>query len=236
MSRFTPETIERVREAADIVEIVSAYTDLRRQGERFVGLCPFHDERTPSFSVKPRDGFYYCFGCEAGGDTIRFVQEKEGLGVPGRRRGARRALRGRGRARDRGSEGRGGAAPPRPARRGARAGRRLLRVLPLGVAEGRRRPATYLIEERGLGEEVLRSFGVGFAPERLGLGPDPRPARRLLGRRAARRRADPALAEEPGQPLRPLPRPGSRSRSATIAAASSASAPAGWAPTPSRST
>ena len=82
MSRFTPETIERVRETADIVEVVSAYTDLRRQGERFVGLCPFHDERTPSFSVKPRDGFYYCFGCEAGGDAIRFVQEKEGLAFP----------------------------------------------------------------------------------------------------------------------------------------------------------
>ena len=82
MSRFTPETIERVRDGADIVEIVSAHTDLRRQGERFVGLCPFHDERTPSFSVKPRDGFYYCFGCEAGGDTIRFVQEKEGLAFP----------------------------------------------------------------------------------------------------------------------------------------------------------
>ncbi|HKQ17752.1 MAG TPA: CHC2 zinc finger domain-containing protein, partial [Solirubrobacterales bacterium] len=83
MSRFTPETIERVRDAADIVEIVSAHTDLRRQGERFVGLCPFHDERTPSFSVKPRDGFYYCFGCEAGGDAIRFVQELEGLDFVG---------------------------------------------------------------------------------------------------------------------------------------------------------
>ena len=73
MSLFTPETIDRVRDAADIVEIVSAHTDLRRQGERFVGLCPFHEERTPSFSVKPAEGFYYCFGCEAGGDTIRFV-------------------------------------------------------------------------------------------------------------------------------------------------------------------
>ncbi len=82
MSRFTPETIERVREAADIVEVVSQHTDLRRQGERYVGLCPFHDERTPSFSVKPAEGFYYCFGCEAGGDTIRFVQEKEGLSFP----------------------------------------------------------------------------------------------------------------------------------------------------------
>src|SRR5215218_4298102 len=82
MSRFSPDTIERVKEAADIVEIVSAHTDLRRQGERFVGLCPFHDERTPSFSVDPREKLYYCFGCEAGGDVFRFVEEKEGLSFP----------------------------------------------------------------------------------------------------------------------------------------------------------
>ena len=71
MSRFTPETIERVRDAADIVEIVSAHTDLRRQGERFVGLCPFHDERTPSFSVNAEEKLYYCFGCGEGGDAFK---------------------------------------------------------------------------------------------------------------------------------------------------------------------
>ena len=164
MSRFTPETIERVREAANIVEIVSAHTDLRKQGVRFVGLCPFHDERTPSFSVKPDEGFYYCFGCEAGGDTIRFVQEKEGLAFPdaveslAERYGveieveredpkAEEARRRRGRL-----------------ERGAPAGVGLLRVVPLGVGRRRRSARTYLTEERGLGEEVLRSFGVGFAP------------------------------------------------------------------------
>ena len=82
MSRFTPESVERVKDSADIVEIVSAYTELRRAGERYVGLCPFHDERTPSFSVDSREKLYYCFGCEAGGDVFRFVQEKEGLGFP----------------------------------------------------------------------------------------------------------------------------------------------------------
>ena len=52
-----------MKDAADIVEIVSAYTDLRRAGERYTGLCPFHEERTPSFSVDAREKLYYCFGC-----------------------------------------------------------------------------------------------------------------------------------------------------------------------------
>ena len=51
-------------------------------GERFTGLCPFHDERTPSFSVDPAEKLYHCFGCGVGGDVFTFVEEKEGLGVP----------------------------------------------------------------------------------------------------------------------------------------------------------
>ncbi len=82
MALFSPQSVDRVRQAADIVEIVSAHTDLRQQGGRWVGLCPFHEERTPSFSVNPADKLYYCFGCEAGGDVFRFVQEKEGVEFP----------------------------------------------------------------------------------------------------------------------------------------------------------
>jgi DNA primase len=82
MARFSPQSVDRVRQAADIVEIVSAHTDLRQQGGRWVGLCPFHEERTPSFSVNAVDKLYHCFGCEAGGDVFAFVQEKEGLGFP----------------------------------------------------------------------------------------------------------------------------------------------------------
>src|SRR5918992_5319257 len=82
MARFTRESVDRVRDAADIVEIVSAHTDLRRAGQRFTGLCPFHDERTPSFKVNPHEKLYYCFGCEASGDVFRFVEEKEGLDFP----------------------------------------------------------------------------------------------------------------------------------------------------------
>src|SRR5438876_7527803 len=79
MSRLSGESVERVRQAADIVEIVSGYTELRRRGSRFVGLCPFHEERTPSFSVDPANNLYYCFGCQAGGDVFNFLEEKEGL-------------------------------------------------------------------------------------------------------------------------------------------------------------
>ena len=82
MARFSDETKQRVREAADIVEIVSAYTDLRQRGKDWWGLCPFHDERSPSFKVNPLDKLYYCFGCEASGDVFGFVQEKEGLTFP----------------------------------------------------------------------------------------------------------------------------------------------------------
>jgi DNA primase len=79
MALFTKDSIERVRDAVDMVELVSAKTDLRRAGSRWQGLCPFHDERTPSFSVNPEDKLYYCFGCQKGGDAIGFVQEVEGL-------------------------------------------------------------------------------------------------------------------------------------------------------------
>ncbi len=80
MALISGESLERVKQAADIVEVVSAHTDLRRQGARWVGLCPFHEERTPSFSVDAQEKLYHCFGCGVGGDTIKFVQEKEGLG------------------------------------------------------------------------------------------------------------------------------------------------------------
>lgn len=162
MSLFTPDSIDRVREAADIVEVVSAHTDLRRQGERYVGLCPFHEERTPSFSVKPADGFYYCFGCEAGGDTIRFVQEKEGLSFPD----AVELLADRfGVELEREAED-----PQAEARRRRRG--RLAEALEraaafyetyLWEADKASRARAYL-HERGLGEEILRAFGVGFAP------------------------------------------------------------------------
>jgi DNA primase len=82
MGRFTPDTIDRVRDAVDMVELVGGKTDLRRVGTRWTGLCPFHDERTPSFSVDPAKKLYHCFGCGEGGDAISFVRQTEALDFP----------------------------------------------------------------------------------------------------------------------------------------------------------
>jgi DNA primase len=79
MSLYTKDSIDKLKEAVDMVELVGGRTDLRRVGTRFTGLCPFHDERTPSFSVNAEHKLYHCFGCGASGDSIGFVQETEGL-------------------------------------------------------------------------------------------------------------------------------------------------------------
>jgi DNA primase len=79
MARITEESKRAVVDAADMVAVVSARTQLRKAGSRYTGRCPFHEERTPSFSVNPVDKLYYCFGCGAGGDLIKFVRETEQL-------------------------------------------------------------------------------------------------------------------------------------------------------------
>jgi DNA primase len=79
VARIKPESVEAVKQAADMVELVSARTQLRRVGARYTGRCPFHEERTPSFSVNAPDKLYYCFGCGKGGDLISFVRETESL-------------------------------------------------------------------------------------------------------------------------------------------------------------
>ncbi|HTC80427.1 MAG TPA: DNA primase, partial [Acidimicrobiia bacterium] len=73
------EDVARVREATNMVAVVSEHIGLKRVGRRYQGLCPFHAEKTPSFSVNPELGLYHCFGCGAGGDAIRFVREIEHL-------------------------------------------------------------------------------------------------------------------------------------------------------------
>src|SRR2546421_11997848 len=83
MARIADASVEAVKAAADVVEVISGRTQLKRSGARFTGLCPFHDERTPSFSVSPEKGTYYCFGCQRGGDTISFVEETEGVDFVG---------------------------------------------------------------------------------------------------------------------------------------------------------
>ncbi len=81
--RVAEEFKQRVRDATDLVELAGQYTELRRAGnDRLVGLCPLHDERTPSFTVSPSKQLFKCFGCDAGGDVLSLVQSKEGLDFP----------------------------------------------------------------------------------------------------------------------------------------------------------
>jgi DNA primase len=162
VSRFTPNSVERAKEAADIVEVVSAHTDLRRAGARFTGLCPFHDERTPSFSVDPAGKLYHCFGCGAGGDVIRFVEEKEGLSFPD----AVEALADRyGVELEREREDPGA---EEARKRRARLGELLERTAAFYAAFLWESPqaakARDYLQSRGLAEQVLREFGVGVAP------------------------------------------------------------------------
>ena len=83
MARLKDESVEAVKAAANIVDLVEARTRLRKVGGRYTGLCPFHEERTPSFSVSPDRGTYHCFGCGVGGDAISFVRETENLDFVG---------------------------------------------------------------------------------------------------------------------------------------------------------
>ncbi len=162
MALISNDSLEQVKQAVDIVEVVSAHTDLRRQGARWVGLCPFHEERTPSFSVDAQEKLYHCFGCGVGGDTIKFVEEKEGLGFAD----AVELLADRyGVELEREKED-----PQAEARRAQR--RRLEELLARGASfyssylwdsEEAGKAREYLAG-RGLGEEVLRTFSVGYAP------------------------------------------------------------------------
>ncbi|MDX2096523.1 MAG: DNA primase [Leptolyngbyaceae cyanobacterium bins.59] len=73
--RLHPDTIEAVKEKADIVDVVSEHVVLKKRGKDFVGLCPFHDDKSPSFTVSPAKQFYYCFSCGAGGNSFKFLME-----------------------------------------------------------------------------------------------------------------------------------------------------------------
>ncbi|MGH2940203.1 MAG: DNA primase [Solirubrobacterales bacterium] len=162
MARISSDSINAVRDAADMAAEVGRYTDLKRNGAQMMGLCPFHDERSPSFSVDPQDKLYHCFGCGVAGDIFGFVMEKESLNFSE----AVEALADRyGVELQREQED-----PRAEARRQAR--QRLQQLLERASAYY----ANYLWESkeagkardylagRGLAEQTLRDFGVGFAP------------------------------------------------------------------------
>jgi DNA primase len=163
MPRYTDDSRERVRDAVDFVELVGARTELRPAGpRRMTGLCPFHDERTPSFGIDPVEKLYHCFGCGVGGDVFKFAMETEGLDFAG----ALEVL-----AERAGIELEREAEDPRDAeRRGRR--ERLLALLDRTAAyyvrvlweSDEAAPARAYLAERGLEQEVLREFRIGFSP------------------------------------------------------------------------
>jgi DNA primase len=162
VARIKPESVEAVKAAIDMVELVSARTQLKRAGGRYTGRCPFHEERTPSFSVNPGEKLYYCFGCGAGGDAITFVRETEQLDfgqavewladrfrVPLEYEEGTRVDDERRRRRDRLSA---------VLERATTFYERYLWDSPAGE------PARAHLEARGFGEEVCREFRLGLAP------------------------------------------------------------------------
>ena len=146
-----------------MVELVGARTELRRAGGRMVGLCPFHDERTPSFSVNVEQKLYHCFGCGEGGDAIGFVQQTEALDFPG----AVEFL-----ATRYGVELKREEEDPQAEERRRRR-ERLLKLLERATIFYERylweaaeaEPARRYLAGRGLSEQVLRDFRIGYAPK-----------------------------------------------------------------------
>ena len=80
MAYYSDEIIEEVKSANDIVDVVSNYVSLKRKGNNYFGLCPFHREKTPSFSVAAEKQIYHCFGCGQGGNVISFIMKVENIG------------------------------------------------------------------------------------------------------------------------------------------------------------
>src|SRR6185503_6177324 len=77
-----PATLEQVRAASDLVDVIGSYLPLKRAGANFVALCPFHKEKSPSFNVNPHRQIFHCFGCHKGGDVFAFVREFENIDFP----------------------------------------------------------------------------------------------------------------------------------------------------------
>ncbi|NTW65061.1 MAG: DNA primase [Nitrospirae bacterium] len=79
---YSEDVIRRVRDSVDIYDVVSGYVSLKKAGKNWLGLCPFHSEKTPSFNVNPAKQIFHCFGCGVGGDAFKFLELQEGLNFP----------------------------------------------------------------------------------------------------------------------------------------------------------
>ncbi len=159
MAGFPPHILDEIRSRVDIVELVGHYVTLKRAGENWKGLCPFHTEKTPSFTVNPKRNIFHCFGCGVGGDAFGFLMRQDKMAFPeavralAEKTGVELPVRGR--------------APEADGKFEA-----LRKVMALAAdfyaralweAEGAK--ARGYIESRGIDPEVARRFGLGYAPE-----------------------------------------------------------------------
>lgn len=162
MRGYDEELIEEIRYRNDIVEVISEYVPLRRAGKNYLGLCPFHHERTPSFTVSPEKQMFYCFGCQAGGNLFTFLMKKDNMSFLD----AVRTLAER-------------AGVPLPQEEGSpeEAQRRKERELTLQVLalaaefyhrvlleSGKGEEARRYLKSRGLEDETVSRFHLGWAP------------------------------------------------------------------------
>ena len=161
MAGYDRTLIEDIKARCDIEDIISGYVSLKRAGSNMVGLCPFHSERTPSFTVFTSDGSFHCFGCGAGGDVISFVMRAENLDYPS----AVEFLAAR-------------AGISLPARSGEVEGgvsRTRLKDMNRDAARffheqlKKDRGAMEYLTKRALSPALIKHFGIGYAPESFGL-------------------------------------------------------------------
>lgn len=156
-SRLTPEVVRRVRDAIDIVDVASDLTTLKRHGRKYLGLCPFHKEKSPSFNVDPDLGLYHCFGCGAGGDAIKLHMEHTGDDFPGAMEALARRY--------------GIALPSGPSAPGAASEQRNVDEI-LEAAQSffrhhleRSDFARGYLDRRKISVELRQTFGLGYAPD-----------------------------------------------------------------------
>ncbi|MBL7026561.1 MAG: DNA primase [Candidatus Marinimicrobia bacterium] len=159
MALIAEHIIEQVREANDVVDVVSDYVQLKRSGRNFFGRCPFHNEKTPSFSVSPDKQIYHCFGCGAGGNVINFIMEHERLDFIS----SVKLLADRVNIHIETD-------PGEPRKKDDRASiynmhEIACRVFERQLNDTSAKPAKDYLLNRGLSEETLKTFRVGFAPD-----------------------------------------------------------------------
>lgn len=164
MSMYPRELVEAIKDRSDIVDLIGTYVSLKRAGSNYNGLCPFHSEKTPSFTVFPDNQSFFCFGCEAGGDAFTFIMRMENLDYKGsleflaKRSGIELPTDGKAEQR--------GVSRKRVFEMNliaARFWRDCLFDPTIGAAG-----MTYLTEVRGLSMPIIRRFGIGYAPNEFG--------------------------------------------------------------------